>query len=273
MIPVSEIFILSQIKKLENILADLKQNHSVCGLKAEFETEGASYDEVLLLKKLCDACDLNLTVKIGGCGAIRDLSDIAGIGASAIVSPMIESSYAVKKFLESVKQVFTDINVPDLYINLETKQGFSNFEEMLALEDFNLLKGIVVGRDDLTGSMGLSREYVNSSIVLDMINTVQSLARSNNLEMIIGGSIGTESIQFFEKLQSGMPDKFETRKVIFATNNNLNFELGILKAIEFEILWLENRQNLSDWQVLQDFERIKMLQSKYSKMSEAISGC
>ena len=57
-----------------HLLCDLKENCHAVAVKSEFESEGASYDEILYLKKLISPLPLELTVKIGGCEAIRDMT-------------------------------------------------------------------------------------------------------------------------------------------------------------------------------------------------------
>ena len=50
-------------------------------------------------------CSLNidLSVKIGGCEAKRDIVDCIHVNCDSIVAPMIESNFALTKFLQSLK--------------------------------------------------------------------------------------------------------------------------------------------------------------------------
>ena len=92
--------------KLVKILVDLKDNYGVFGIKAEFEAEGTRLEECVRLKDIVSAAGLTLTLKIGGCEAIRDMYDARIIGVDKIVAPMIETSFALKKFVESFFKVF-----------------------------------------------------------------------------------------------------------------------------------------------------------------------
>jgi len=154
-------------KKMVDRLIDLKENHYVIGVKAEFEAEGTRLEEAMRLKEVSLTAGLSLTLKIGGCEAIRDMFEGADLGSAHVVAPMVETPYALKKYLGAVKQAFSEDqrNDMDFLINLETITACNNFDEMLKLPDLGLLNGIVLGRVDLTGSMNLSREDINSDKV------------------------------------------------------------------------------------------------------------
>ena len=69
-------------KKMVETLIDLKENHHVLGIKAEFEAEGTRLEEALRLKEVVTKAGLDLTIKIGGCEAIKDMYDARTIGVS-----------------------------------------------------------------------------------------------------------------------------------------------------------------------------------------------
>src|SRR5574344_1374876 len=95
-------------KKMVTTLQDLKENHHVVGIKAEFEAEGTRMEEALRLKEVVTKAGLDLTIKIGGCEAIKDMYDARTIGVSTVVAPMIESPYALKKYIKSTKLAFPE---------------------------------------------------------------------------------------------------------------------------------------------------------------------
>ena len=85
-------------KKMVAVLQDLKENHNVVGVKAEFEAEGTRLEEAMRLKEVVSKAGIDLTIKIGGCEAIKDMYEARVIGVAKIVAPMIESAYALKKY-------------------------------------------------------------------------------------------------------------------------------------------------------------------------------
>ena len=93
-------------KQMVDALKDLRDNHHVVGVKAEFEAEGTRLEEALRLKEVVTKAGLDLTIKIGGCEALKDMFDARSIGVKRIVAPMIESAYALSKYLKSAHLAF-----------------------------------------------------------------------------------------------------------------------------------------------------------------------
>ena len=85
-----------------SILKDIVEHNGVIGIKTSFEDEGASFNEVLRLKELCNQAGTKLLLKISGAEAKRDLADSIVIGVKGIVAPMIESPFALEKYIEFI---------------------------------------------------------------------------------------------------------------------------------------------------------------------------
>src|SRR5437667_377823 len=150
-------------RRMVDQLKDLKENHHAIGIKAEFEAEGTRLEEALRLKEVVTKAGLDLTIKVGGCEALKDMYDSRSIGVTRVVGPMIETAYALKKFLACAKLAFAEEERKevDFLINVETISTVRNFDEMLKVPNIRELRGIVVGRVDMTGSLGLTREAIN----------------------------------------------------------------------------------------------------------------
>lgn len=263
-------------RKMVSVLTDLRENHFVEGVKAEFEAEGTRIEEALRLKEVVTAAGLGLTLKIGGCEALRDMYEARVIGVSRVVGPMVESPHALRKFLAAIQLAFPEDEREevDFFVNVETIDGYKNFDRMLELDEIDMLDGIVLGRVDLTGSMGLTREDINSPEIFEIASDLFIKAKTKSLECAIGGGVGAEALPFFRDLPEGTIDRYETRKVIFSCPQALceDADKGILKAVGFELMWLKNKQGLYGAISAEDNTRIQMLQSRYDTLIEEAGG-
>lgn len=262
-------------RRMVDALTDLRENHHVIGIKAEFEAEGTRMEEALRLKEVCMKAGLGITLKIGGCEAIKDMYECRVIGVERIVAPMIESAYALKKFLGATTLVYPEDEKVDLKfaVNIETIDGVNIFDKMLAIPEIKALHGIVMGRVDLTGSLGMTREDINSQKILDITRDLFKKAKAKNLECAVGGGVSAHSLPFFREL-SGLIDRYETRKVIFSCPEALGdkSDAGILKAVGFELLWLKNKRDYYGLIFKEDAQRIALLESRYKDMIEKVGG-
>jgi 4-hydroxy-2-oxoheptanedioate aldolase len=261
-------------QKMVDHLSNMSEKYGVIGLKMEFEAEATRLEEAMRLKEVALRAGLSFTVKVGGCEAISDMYSAGLLGTDYLVGPMVETPYALRKFIQAVKLAYTpdQLEVMEYYINLETVTAIENFEKMLAVPEAKDLDGIVLGRVDLTGSMGLDRAHVNSSEVLDLCLKAASLAKSHGKKVIIGGAVSAASLPFFEKFPKNSLDKYETRKVVFGCPVALaNKEEAFVKATEFELMWMQNKKEFYGRIFHEDDKRIAMLEDRLSKNKNSVT--
>lgn len=263
-------------KRMVDALVDLKENHHVIGVKAEFEAEGTRMEEALRLKDVISKAGLDLTVKVGGCEALLDMFNARALGVKHLVGPMVETAYALHKFLGAVKLAFPpeEREEVDFLVNIETIDACRNFSKMLELPEIDELDGVVLGRVDLTGSMGKDRNYVNSPEILGIAKDIFSQAKAKGMECVVGGGVSKESVPFVNQLPAGYVDRYETRKVIFSCPAALSdgYDKGILKAVGFELMWLKNKRDYYGMIFEEDNHRIVMLEARYKKLIAEAGG-
>lgn len=248
------------------LLVDLRDNYNVVEVKAEFETEASRMDELLRLKEIVGNVKLGLVIKIGGAEAITDMFAAQNIGVSGLIAPMIESAYAMSKYLDAVEKYFSTEVRKNIHfgVNIETYQAYTVLDEILKLPSIHLIDTITLGRVDMSGSLGLKGVEVNSDKIYTIAEDMFSKAKKKGYRTTMGGGIAQQAIPFIKKLASKkLLDRFETRKIVFKTPSTFTkVEQGIIKANKFELLWLENKRNYYSRIFHEDELRIEMLKKR-----------
>ncbi len=253
-------------KRMLDILKELKQKHNILAVKAEFEAEGTRKDELVNLLNIVSRADLDLHVKIGGCEAVRDMHECRTFGVGAIIAPMIESPFAMKKYIQAIDAVYTAEEQSNmLYVfNAETITGYNNLDDILTVPGFKEhIDSVSVGRVDFSASLGLSRDAINTDEVTPYLETMLRKCHAAGIKAGFGGGVSPETIPVFEKVKDILY-KFETRKVVFRYFDELQVVDALILAMEFELLYLKNKNNLYTYLREEDVKRIEMLEKRYN---------
>lgn len=231
-------------------------------VKVSFEDEGALLNEIMSMRYLTAKTGLKISIKIGGCEAKRDIMDCIDLCADTIVSPMIESGFALTKFIKSAEICkYTGSKG----VNVETIQGYENRKAILEAGGLNF---VTFGRVDFVSSIGKNRDFVEDEQVCNMVRTVFQEARQNNLKCYLGGAIGVNTKKIISELkEEKMIDCFETRYIIFDASivDMNNYEQIIYKANEFELDWMKYIKARYETHANKDSARINMIQSRLNK--------
>jgi 2-keto-3-deoxy-L-rhamnonate aldolase RhmA len=252
-------------KEMLEILKRLINDYGVFEIKAEFEAEGSRMEEMMRLKDVTSKVNLPIILKIGGAEAVTDIYNALSIGVKGIIAPMIETPYALSKYLTMIKTMVAEDNQADIEFafNIETGTACDNLDAMFELPDLNLLTGITVGRVDLAGSLGVPRDMINiSRSIYTTCESVFLKAKDKGLKTGLGGAICKEAIHHITALNIGLKllDKFETRKVVFPAESAN--EEAIKTAVEFELLWLKSKRRYYSRIKEEDEKRITMLEAR-----------
>jgi len=258
-------------REMLDILKKLRQEYGAVSVKAEFEAEGTRTDELLRLIDLARRADLKIGLKIGGCEAVRDLIESKQFGVEYIIAPMVETSYALKKFIDAKNKVYTAEQREDtgFLVNIETITSFNNLEEMVKVAKIkDGLQGIVFGRVDFAGSNGQDRSVIDSGEITTYVLKTAEKAKANNLELVVGGAVEIGSLPELKKMREIHLTRFETRKVIFgaAALSNPTMAEGLKNTVNFELQWLKNKRDYYGEIQGEDASRIEMLDKRWQKI-------
>lgn len=245
-----------------DILNRLKNEYGVFEIKAEFEAEGSRMEEMMRLKDITSAIGLPIILKIGGVEAVTDIYNALSIGAKGIVAPMVETPFALSKYVNMVKSMIAEDNARDIQFafNIETITAVSYLAKMLST-DISPIESITIGRVDLSASLGIGRQGINSPEMLDICQRALSIIKGKGLKTALGGAISYEALDFLINLED-LIDKFETRKVVFPISACRLGKEAIICANQFELLWLKSKRRYYSRIKDEDEKRIIMLEER-----------
>ena len=259
-------------REMLDLLKQLRDEYGAMSVKAEFEAEGTRTDELLRLTDLARRADIHVGLKIGGCEAVRDLIESKQFGVEYIIAPMVETPYALKKYIEAKNKVYDkeQQEYTDFLFNLETITTFNALEELIKVATAeNGVNGIVFGRVDFTGSLGMTRSAIDTKDITNYVVAVASAAKTNRLDMVVGGAVAIDSLPELQAIREVHLTRFETRKVIFGASalDNPKMAKGLEKTVYFELLWLKNKRDYYGGIQKEDAARIEMLEKRWAQLN------
>lgn len=242
--------------KLINLLNDLK-SRGLLNIKAEYEAEGSTDEEIFFLKNLCDSAGLGLHVKIGGVEAKRDFIRCLILGVEGIIAPMVENEFCASKFIGMFEsdEKFYGKKIWNIHrsINIESKYAISQIDNIIQRVG-DQLHNITVGRTDLSASYFDKRIKQDHKVVTENIEKVLvSIQNSKkNITLTVGGGVTSETIKpllmntfVLENIQA-----IETRKCRVDAKKINDDPTIIDNILEFEMAYLQNRADVKNIQML-----------------------
>lgn len=236
--------------RLEQSLYDqlslLRDKYHLQGIKAEFEAEGSSFNDLVRLRRITGKAEVDLYLKIGGVEAMSDITNSVEIGVDGLIAPMVESKFGAHKFYESYARVYKDHRI-HLSLNIETKNAVDQIDEIIEFSN-GKFDNITIGRSDLSGSYFDEGVFPDSDFVMGAIRKIGAKLESTSLSLTVGGDISAKTIEIL-KGDRDLTDKIlrlETRKVILPTKDFLSKDNAIREAMKFEQIYIRSKREISD---------------------------
>ena len=258
-------------KYMLDVLKRGRDHFGVVAVKAEFEAEGTRPDEFHRLLEIAQRADVKVALKIGGCEAVSDLLATKVYGIDYVIAPMVETRYALSKFVEAKDKTHgPNEERTEFLFNIETETTLQNLDDMLPTAVAGV-HGIVFGRVDFTLSRGMPRSGVNDRPITDAVLKVAHACAAADLQLVVGGSVSAEAVSALREVRAVRLDRFETRKVVFdgAAAMADNVEAGIANAVDFELAWLKNKRDYYERIATEDATRIAMMEARMAKSATA----
>lgn len=214
------------ILRLRKNLSEMKDKYAFVSLKSGTETEDMGETELALLLTVCQGI-LPLSVKIGGPEARNDIRICQRLGVSGVSAPMIESEYALRNFIGTMRNLYNPTEYPKVRkaINLETITGYRNLMDIFDSVSFKELDQVTAARSDLSASMD---RHPDDKEVTRVSKNIVKEARARNKKTSLGGTITKSN---FEEIANEIsPDFINSRHVMVDTARSM--EIGAQDVAE-----------------------------------------
>lgn len=188
----------------------------ILALKAETESEGASWDYLRSLRSLSVQQQLPMYLKVGGVEAKTDMRLAEELQIDGVIAPMVESPFGVEKFASASR----DYMFSWRGLTLETKTAYSQIDSILRAAAELGINGVTIGRGDLAASLGL-RSQEDSSQIMDITLDICKRAKELGLFVTMGGKLNPGSITAARKHLVPL-DAVETRRYVISYDGETN---------------------------------------------------
>ena len=249
-------------KKLLDELIILRKKFNLYGIKAEYEAEGSSNNDINLLRSITLKAKTKIFVKIGGVEAINDIYSCLEIGVDGIIAPMVESEFGAYKFIEFFKNK-KFFSKPYLTINIETKKGYDSLDKILP-HCKGFIDNITIGRSDFSASYFKKEIIPDSKFISDKILKISEKAKKFGITTTVGGSVSKKTIASYKKKPMLIKNlkNLETRKVILPIKNFIYNKKAIDHAIKFESLYILLKNEINEFKLLNEKNRLTTLNTR-----------
>jgi len=240
-------------------ICHLRDKYNLVAIKAEFEAEGSTFRDLMILRDITRKANVKLFLKIGGTEAVRDIKDCFELDVDGIIVPMIENGFNVVKFFQAYDKIYQNEKVY-LTMNIESKSALDNLDEIFECGK-GRIDNITIGRTDLTDSFMNESYDVDCGVIMNKVLEASDKARKYGYSVTIGGSVSKDSITIFKTLPIKFFDKSETRKVVLSFNS-MKSNGALDDIFDFESFWISYKKYINTIMIKDELLRLEELQSR-----------
>ena len=113
--------------------------------------------------------------------------------------------------------------------------------------------------------------FIDGEKVCEAAEDFAKRAKKKGLKVGIGGGVSLDSIPVLTGLKEYL-DKFETRKIVFSIDQaEETLKKGLVLAMEFEMLYLQNKCRFYGEMEQEDAQRVEMLKKRHAAALERVN--
>lgn len=225
-------------KMLRKALAELKQKFGCVALKVGAEAEANSFEEIAYFHRLTNGI-VPVEAKIGGPTAQNDIRTFLKIGIGGIIVPMIESPYGLRKSVNSLRHVITkgEFDILQKSMMIETSDAYNHLQEILEMPEAKIFNKIIIGRSDLSRSMG---KKLDDPEVTRIGREIACKAHERGLRVSVGGGVTPSNAKTI--VEDIGVDELVTMHVALNVKSCSDVSMAVRKGLEFEMFVLEEQK-------------------------------
>jgi hypothetical protein len=211
-----------EAKDFQKSLTQFIKDYGFIALKAGTETEDMDWNEVEFFQAVANE-QIPVWVKIGGPEARNDIRNCLRLGIDGIAAPMIESEYALRNFIDTLKQMMNAKEYSEISksINLETITGYRSMMDIYDSPAFKELHHVTAARSDLSNSMG---KKPDDPEVTKVTKQIIQYAKDYGKVTSVGGTI--TRFNFGEIASQVKPHYINSRHIVVDLSKIPDFKWG-----------------------------------------------
>ena len=214
---------------LKDRFKELYDDYGLIALKFGTEYEEMDFKQMEYIINLTGG-DIPIYVKIGGVDARNDINNLLKLGLKNFIAPMVESSYALKNFITTLKEMTGNL-YPFIKkgINIETIYAFYNLDSIIATPYFDELDQVTLARSDFSRSINCNPD---DDEVYNYMISMRYRDKLLNKTVVVGGTITPRnSIDIVKRIK---PDRIDTRVFVVDATNPVLISHSVRKCLELE---------------------------------------